>query len=67
MSTGEDKAGKKPPRKFLGVHFRCCNVYGRMYKNDAGTAYEGRCPSCGCKVSAKVGPGGTESRFFEAR
>ena len=47
--------------------FRCCNVYGRMYKDATGTRYHGLCPRCGTKVGATVGPGGTTERFFEAR
>lgn len=54
-------------RKFLGVHFQCCNVYARIYVNPEGTAYKGNCPRCGKRVEVKVGPGGTDSRFFTAR
>ncbi len=53
-------------RPWLAVHWQCCQVYTRVYRNAAGTAYEGRCPRCGKQVSAKVGPGGTHARFFEA-
>jgi hypothetical protein len=53
-------------RQFLGIKFNCCNTYSRIYKNKAGTAYEGRCPRCFKRVSVKVGEGGTNQRFFEA-
>lgn len=53
-------------RPWLAVHFKCCQVYTRIYRNAAGTAYEGRCPRCGSPVNASVGPGGTRNRFFTA-
>jgi hypothetical protein len=53
-------------RKFLSVWYRCCNVYGRMNRNAAETMYEGRCPRCGARVRARIGPGGTSRRMFEA-
>jgi len=55
-----------PRAKFLSVWFRCCHTYGRMNQNAQGTAYEGRCPKCGSKVQAAIGPGGTTRRAFEA-
>lgn len=54
-------------RSFLGIFFECCNVYGRIYKNKEGTAYEGRCPKCLRRVHVRVGEGGTSQRFFKAR
>jgi hypothetical protein len=57
------------PRPFLGIYFSCCNVYSRIYKNAAGTAYVGWCPRCMKRIEAKVGKGGsgTDQRFFIAR
>jgi hypothetical protein len=55
-----------PRRRFLAVWFRCCHVYGRMYRNRDETAYEGRCPRCGAMVDALIGPHGTSRRVFEA-
>lgn len=55
----------KEKRPFLGIHFRCCNVYVRVYKNHAGTAYEGHCPKCGKRVAVPIGQGGSSQRFFE--
>lgn len=53
-------------RKWIGVHFECCAVYTRIYKNAAGGAYEGHCPRCARPIRVKIGPGGTETRFFTA-
>jgi hypothetical protein len=64
VASAADPVG--PARPFLAVHFRCCHVYGRMYRNAAQTRYEGRCPRCGAKVEATIGTGGTSRRIFEA-
>ena len=53
-------------KRFLGILFQCCRVYGRVYTNETETAYEGRCPRCGMKVRVPIGPTGTEQRFFAA-
>ena len=55
-------------RPFIGVTFKCCNVYSRIYLNREGTAFEGRCPRCYRKkvVVRVVEKGGTSERFFEA-
>ncbi|MEM1355370.1 MAG: hypothetical protein AAGH88_10855 [Planctomycetota bacterium] len=60
-SSGEEKT-----RPWIAVTWQCCSVYSRIYRNRAGTAYEGQCPKCGKPVKARVGPGGTDSRFFQA-
>ena len=56
----------KEKRKFLGVHYQCCNVYARAYINRENNAYKGMCPRCGKQVAFRVGKGGTSSRFFKA-
>lgn len=53
-------------RKFLSVIFQCCKVYARLYVNKNKTAYAGACPRCGKRLELKIGPGGTDSRFFIA-
>ena len=53
-------------RPFVGIKFVCCDVYTRVYVNQAGTAYEGRCPKCSKAVTIRIAPGGTDKRFFVA-
>ncbi len=58
--------GRPQSRRFLGIQFACCSVYARVYVNKEGTAYIGNCPKCMKRVELKIGPGGTDSRFFTA-
>ena len=57
---------EKPPRKFLSVWFKCCHTYGRLYRNEMNTHFIGRCPKCGGRVKAVIGPGGSRRTTFEA-
>jgi len=63
-------ASPQPPgdaaKSWLGIWFRCCHTYGRLYKDAAGRMYVGRCPKCGGEARARVGQGGTNRRLFEA-
>lgn len=54
-------------RRFVGIHFTCCSVYHRIYINAQGTAYKGNCPRCSRPIRIRVGPGGTDNRFFTAQ
>ncbi len=58
-----EKGAKRP---FIGMHFKCCNVYSRVYINRKGTAFTGWCPKCARKVEVRISPDGTDERFFEA-
>lgn len=60
------RTGQERGRPFVGVQFDCCSVYSRVYINRQGTAYVGNCPRCGRRVELKIGPGGSDSRFFTA-
>lgn len=53
-------------RPWLAIHFQCCRVYYRIYRNRRGDAYEGRCPRCQRPLRVPIGPDGTSNRFFEA-
>jgi hypothetical protein len=61
-SSGKGGAG----RPFLGIQFACCGLYARIYVNEEGTAYEGRCPRCARAVRVGIAAGGSASRFFTA-
>jgi len=64
MDKGKQPAGGKRP--FIGMHFKCCHVYARLYLNQAGTAFVGWCPKCARKAEIKVAPGGSKDRFYQA-
>lgn len=74
LSAGRG-ANKSPPtavggttgRPFLSVHFACCGVYQRVYRDADGKAYRGRCPRCALPVTFAVGEGGTSARSFIVR
>lgn len=67
MDTAPIPQKNEHGREFIGIMFECCNIYQRVYKNKAGTAYVGHCPRCMRQVRLKVGESGTGERFFRAQ
>ncbi len=64
--AGTETDGESVRRAYISVHFECCGVYSRVYKNREGTAYVGWCPKCAKKVTVKIGEGGVNCRMFRA-
>ena len=62
----EKNEAPRPARPFLGLHFKCCGVYSRIYLNATGTAFAGHCPRCARPVRIRVGEEGSSSRFWTA-
>ncbi|MBK7090921.1 MAG: hypothetical protein IPH59_04235 [bacterium] len=56
---------KGNPRPFLGVMFKCCKVYSRIYINKQQTAFVGWCPKCARQMRVNISPDGSTSQFFE--
>ena len=53
-------------QRFISIYFKCCKVYQRIYINRQKSAYVGWCPKCSKRAEVKIGPAGTDSRFFVA-
>ncbi|MEP0845254.1 MAG: hypothetical protein HRF50_00375 [Phycisphaerae bacterium] len=68
MGDDRDDAERREAtrRPFIGIHFKCCGVYARVYRSATQPYYLGRCPRCLRPVRVRVGAGGTSARFFEA-
>ena len=54
-------------RPYIGVYFRCCRIYQRIYRRPSDDRYIGRCPHCLRTVEVRVAPDGTADRIFEAQ
>ena len=62
--TPSDERGLRG-RKFIGVMFECCSIYGRVYYSESKKGYYGACPICRRRVNVKVDPEkGIDARFF---
>ena len=65
-SDGYHIPEKRTRREYVGVHFKCCNIYVHAYLNKQRTAYVAYCPKCAGKMTIEIRPDGSDSRFFEA-
>lgn len=65
--AGQNQGPTGKRREHLGIHFRCCHVYGYIYKNKMGTAYCGFCPKCMKRIVVRISKDGTGSgqRVFQ--
>jgi hypothetical protein len=53
-------------REYVGVTFKCCRVYTRIYLNKEKTAFVGWCPKCAAKMEVQITKTGSSSKFFQA-
>jgi hypothetical protein len=61
-----EKKTVKRGRKWVGVMYTCCHVYGRAYMNDQNTAYLGQCAKCGKRLMSKISKHAPKGNFFTA-
>ena len=64
LSSNDASAQESDTRPFLSVHFNCCNVYLRVYRDLDKKGYTGRCPRCSRTIYFRIGEGGTDKRSF---
>ena len=65
-SDGDREPTALRNRPWVGIRFDCCGFYARVYRSADGTVYRGACPRCQRHVTLRVGPDGTDARFFVA-
>jgi hypothetical protein len=64
MTDSTEKDDSKRPH--IGIIFKCCRIYSRIYLNKKGDAFVGWCPKCAAKLEVKVSPTGSKGKFFAA-
>lgn len=63
---GRGESAARPPRVWVSVHFRCCNVYQRVYFARGAVEAVGRCPSCLREIRFRLDENAEPGRFFSA-
>lgn len=53
-------------RFWVSVHYRCCNVYQRVYFAQGAAEAVGHCPKCLREVRFRLTQSGDRTRFFAA-
>lgn len=54
-------------RPSIGMLWKCCNVYSRVYLNHAQTHFAGNCPRCGARMRIAAVPADhTDTGFWTA-
>ena len=66
IRSGSSDGAAAEPRPFLGIHFECCGIYGRIYRDANFRVYRGRCPKCMRSLEIPIGQGGRAGRFYRA-
>ena len=66
IKTDKKSPGSRRKRPHIGIFWKCCKVYSRIYLNNKKTAYVGWCPKCARKIVARISPDGIDARFFRA-
>ncbi len=67
MDAAEQGPAGRKARPSIGMYWKCCNVYSRVYLNHAQTHFAGNCPRCGARTRIAAVPGDrTDTNFWTA-
>jgi hypothetical protein len=66
MAGNTEKSVNLKDRPYVGITFKCCRVYRRIFLTVDKSAFAGSCPKCGAPIRIRTGPGGSKSRFWNA-
>ena len=63
-NTVPSNPGPPSPRPSIGMMWKCCRVYSRVYLKHAGTHFAGHCPRCGASLRIVAVPSDTPGPGF---